>query len=219
MGTKSDASVEWQKTIGKKSRGRPWRQATPSPDLVEFPTNGAASTATAARPKMKTKHYERELATLQARLVAMQEWVVATGAGSSSYSRRDTAGKGNDQTDPRARQSARVQARRFACADRAGRIPNVHPALHAALSRRRGGSDLRSQLVQPSPTWSESWAFAPKTEARRFLELVPLVERTMVESEFSLIKYWLEVSADEQTRRLKSRIGDPSRPGSSPIWI
>jgi len=35
----------------------------------------------------------------------------------------------------------------------------------------------------------------------------------MVDSGIILIKYWLEVSADEQTRRLESRIDDPRK-----IW-
>ena len=47
----------------------------------------------------------------------------------------------------------------------------------------------------------------------RFLETTPGVEKAMVDSGIILIKYWLEVSADEQTRRLESRIDDPRK-----IW-
>ena len=43
--------------------------------------------------------------------------------------------------------------------------------------------------------------------------MVPAVEKAMVDSGIILIKYWLEVSADEQTRRLESRIDDPRK-----IW-
>lgn len=50
--------------------------------------------------------------------------------------------------------------------------------------------------------------FCTDEEARRFLQLTPQVEKIMVDSGILLIKYWLEVGADEQTRRLKSRIGD-----------
>ena len=46
---------------------------------------------------------------------------------------------------------------------------------------------------------------------QRFLEGVPLVERTMVDSGILLLKYWLEVSPEEQTRRLESRIDDPRK--------
>jgi polyphosphate kinase 2 (PPK2 family) len=53
--------------------------------------------------------------------------------------------------------------------------------------------------------------FCTEEEAERFLAGVGFVERTMVESDIILIKYWLEVSPDEQTRRLESRINDPRK--------
>ena len=45
-------------------------------------------------------------------------------------------------------------------------------------------------------------------EAEEFLKAVPLVEQAVVDSGVILLKYWLEVSPDEQTRRLKQRIRD-----------
>jgi polyphosphate kinase 2 (PPK2 family) len=53
--------------------------------------------------------------------------------------------------------------------------------------------------------------FCTPQEAARFLELLPAVEKAIVESGVTLLKYWLEVSADEQTRRLESRINDPRK--------
>ena len=50
--------------------------------------------------------------------------------------------------------------------------------------------------------------FCKPEEAKKFLQGVPLIERAMVESGIILIKYWLEVSAEEQERRLRSRIDD-----------
>ena len=50
--------------------------------------------------------------------------------------------------------------------------------------------------------------FCTEDEAKRFLTAVPLVEKAIVESGVILLKYWLEVSPDEQTRRLKARIDD-----------
>ena len=43
--------------------------------------------------------------------------------------------------------------------------------------------------------------FCTPEETERFLELVPAVEKAMVDSGILLLKYWLEVSPDEQTRR------------------
>jgi polyphosphate kinase 2 (PPK2 family) len=48
--------------------------------------------------------------------------------------------------------------------------------------------------------------FCTEEQARKFLAGVPLVERAMVDSGINLIKYWLEVSPKEQTRRLESRV-------------
>ncbi len=53
--------------------------------------------------------------------------------------------------------------------------------------------------------------FCTDEDAVRFLELVPGVEKAMVDSGIILVKYWLEVGADEQTRRLQSRIDDPRK--------
>jgi len=50
--------------------------------------------------------------------------------------------------------------------------------------------------------------FCDEAQARKFLQAVPLVEKAMVESGILLLKYWLEVSPEEQTRRLEERIND-----------
>jgi polyphosphate kinase 2 len=50
--------------------------------------------------------------------------------------------------------------------------------------------------------------FCTDDQARQFLKAVPLVEKAMVDSGIILIKYWLEVSPEEQTRRLSARIDD-----------
>jgi len=55
--------------------------------------------------------------------------------------------------------------------------------------------------------------FTPIEQVERFLEQTPSFERAMVESGIVLIKYWLDVSPDEQTRRLEGRINDPRK-----IW-
>jgi polyphosphate kinase 2 (PPK2 family) len=53
--------------------------------------------------------------------------------------------------------------------------------------------------------------FCTPEQTERFLEMVPSVEQAMVDSGIILVKYWLEVSPDEQTRRLESRINDPRK--------
>src|ERR1700735_4111339 len=55
--------------------------------------------------------------------------------------------------------------------------------------------------------------FSTMEQVKRFLELTPAVEKAFIESGIILIKYWLEVSEEEQTRRLEARIDDPRK-----IW-
>jgi polyphosphate kinase len=50
--------------------------------------------------------------------------------------------------------------------------------------------------------------FCTEEEAKRFLSTTPQVEKAMVESGIMLLKYWLEVSPEEQEKRLKARIDD-----------
>ena len=50
--------------------------------------------------------------------------------------------------------------------------------------------------------------FCTEEQVRHFLEMAPLVEKTIVDSGVILLKYWLEVSPEEQTRRLEGRIDD-----------
>ena len=50
--------------------------------------------------------------------------------------------------------------------------------------------------------------FTSEEKVKTFLKAVPLVEKAMVASGIILIKYWLEVTPEEQTRRLKGRIHD-----------
>jgi polyphosphate kinase 2 (PPK2 family) len=53
--------------------------------------------------------------------------------------------------------------------------------------------------------------FCKPEETDRFLGLAPAFEKAMTESGIVLLKYWLEVGPDEQTRRLESRITDPRK--------
>jgi polyphosphate kinase 2 len=50
--------------------------------------------------------------------------------------------------------------------------------------------------------------FCTEEQTQKFLQSAPMVEKAMVDSGITLIKYWLEVGLEEQTRRLKARIKD-----------
>ena len=162
--------------------------------------------------KLGRKKYEAELARLQGELVAMQEWVKATGAKVCIvFEGRDTAGKGGTIK----RIVERVSPRVFRVV-----------ALPAPTERQKSQMYMQ-RYVEHFPAagqviiFDRSWynragvepviGFCTPEQTERFLEQVPAVERAMVDAGILLVKYWLEVGADEQTRRIESRIHDPRK--------
>jgi polyphosphate kinase 2 (PPK2 family) len=55
--------------------------------------------------------------------------------------------------------------------------------------------------------------FCSEDQAKRFLNVVPDVEKAITDSGVILLKYWLEVNPEEQTKRLEDRIDDARK-----IW-
>jgi polyphosphate kinase len=166
----------------------------------------------AGHAKLKRTEYEREMQRLHGELVAMQEWVKATKAKVCVvFEGRDTAGKGGTIK----RITERVSPRVFRVV-----------ALPAPSERERSQMYIQ-RYVPHFPAGGEvvifdrSWynragvervmGLCTREECERFLELVPAVEKAMVESGILLLKYWLEVGSGEQTRRLESRIQDPRK--------
>jgi polyphosphate kinase 2 len=163
---------------------------------------------------MKRKEYEAELRGLHGELVALQEWVKASGAKVCVvFEGRDTAGKGGtikaitERVSPRVfrvvalptpteREKSQMYLQRY--------VPHLPAAGEVVIFDRSWYNRAGIERVM---------GFATEQQAVRFLDQVPLVERAMVDSGIVLLKYWLEVSAEEQTRRLEGRIEDPRK-----IW-
>jgi polyphosphate kinase len=165
-------------------------------------------------PTMKRKEYEREMRVLHGELVAMQEWVKATGAKVCIvFEGRDTAGKGGTIK----RITERVSPRVFRIV--ALSAPTEREKSQMYIQRYVGHFPAAGEVVIFDRSWYNRagvepvMGFCTPQETERFLELLPAVEKAMTDSGILLLKYWLEVSADEQTRRLKSRIDDPRK-----IW-
>ena len=159
--------------------------------------------------KLKTKRYEKELAKLHVELVKLQEWVVAKGLKVCIvFEGRDGAGKGGTIKAITERVSPRVF--------RVVALP--------APTEREKSQMYAQRYVRHLPAAGEvvifdrSWynragvervmGFCTEEQAGAFLKVVPAFEKMMVASGIILIKYWLEVSEAEQTRRLKARIDD-----------
>ncbi len=161
---------------------------------------------------MKRKEYERELRSLQGELVAMQEWVKQSGAKICIvFEGRDTAGKGGTIK----RLTERVSPRVFRVVALSAPTPREKSQMY--VQRYISQFPAAGEVVIFDRSWYNRagvepvMGFCTQAETDRFLRIAPAVEKALVDSGVLLFKYWLEVSADEQTRRLQSRIDDPRK--------
>jgi polyphosphate kinase len=159
--------------------------------------------------KLKSKDYDKELARLHAELVKLQEWVVHKGLKVCIvFEGRDGAGKGGtikaitERVSPRVFRVVALPA------------PSDREKSQMYFQRYMPHLPAAGEIVIFDRSWynragvERVMGFTDEPAVKKFLSGVPLVERAMVDSGIILLKYWLEVSPEEQTRRLESRIDD-----------
>jgi polyphosphate kinase 2 len=160
-------------------------------------------------PKMKRKDYEREMRRLHGELVAMQEWVKASGAKICIvFEGRDAAGKGGTIK----RIAERVSPRVFRVI--ALSTPTEREKSQMYIQRYLPHLPAAGEVVIFDRSWynrsgvERVMGYATEAQVDEFLRQIAAVEHAMVDSGIILIKYWLEVGQEEQTRRLQDRIND-----------
>ncbi|MBK1653542.1 polyphosphate kinase 2 [Allochromatium vinosum] len=159
--------------------------------------------------KLKTKTYEKELAKLHVELVKLQEWVRHAGLKVCIvFEGRDGAGKGGtikaitERVSPRVFRVVALPA------------PTEREKTQIYIQRYMRHFPAAGEIVIFDLSWynragvERVMGFCTEEQTERFLSLAPMFERAMVDSGLILIKYWLEVSPEEQTRRLSARIED-----------
>jgi polyphosphate kinase 2 len=158
---------------------------------------------------MKRKVYERELSTLHVELVKLQEWVKHKGLKICVvFEGRDGAGKGGTIKAITERVSPRV-FRVLALP-----APTEREKTQMYIQRYLPHLPAAGEVVIFDRSWynragvERVMKFCTEDQAKTFLQATPDVERAIVGSGVILLKYWLDVSPDEQTRRLESRITD-----------
>ena len=161
---------------------------------------------------LSRKRYEKALRKLHAELVALQLWVQEKGLKVCVvFEGRDGAGKGGtikaitDRVSPRVfrvialpapsdREKSQMYLQRY--------LPHLPAAGEVVIFDRSWYNRAGVERVM---------GFCTDEQLKRFLNSVPLVEKAIVQSGIVLLKYWLEVSPEEQTRRLQDRINDPRK--------
>jgi polyphosphate kinase 2 len=159
---------------------------------------------------LSRKEYEKRLEKLHVELVNLQRWVVDKGLKVCIvFEGRDGAGKGGtikaitDRVSPRVfrvvalpapteREKSQMYVQRY--------LPHLPAAGEIVIFDRSWYNRAGVERVM---------GFCTDKQAHNFLKVAaPLAERAIVESGVILLKYWLEVTEEEQTRRLQARISD-----------
>jgi polyphosphate kinase 2 len=161
---------------------------------------------------MKREQYERELRELHGELVKLQEWAKhAGGKVCIVFEGRDGAGKGGvikaitERVSPRVfrvvalpppteRERSQMYVQRY--------LPHLPAAGEIVIFDRSWYNRAGVERVM---------GFCTEEQAKSFLQVVPGVEKAIVDSGAILLKYWLEVGQEEQTRRMEERINDPRK--------
>jgi polyphosphate kinase 2 len=162
-----------------------------------------------AKEPLGRKAYEKELAKLHVELVKLQEWVKQEQLKICVvFEGRDGAGKGGtikaitERVSPRVFRVVALPA------------PTERQKTQMYVQRYIEHFPAGGEIVIFDRSWynragvERVMGFCSEEVTKRFLRGVPLVERAMVDSGILLLKYWLEVSPEEQTRRLQDRIDD-----------
>jgi polyphosphate kinase len=158
------------------------------------------------------KEYEKKLRRLQTELCHLQAWVKQKGLRVVVvFEGRDGAGKGGtiraitERVSPRVFRVVALPA------------PSDREKSQMYLQRYLPHFPAAGEVIIFDRSWynragvEHVLGFSSKQEYHRFLELAPLFEKEVVESGVQLVKYWLEVSNEEQARRFEARIQDPLR--------
>ena len=163
-------------------------------------------------PKWATRSIVKELRKLQVELCKLQEWVKHKGLRVIVvFEGRDGAGKGGtikaitERVSPRVfrvvalpapsdREKSQMYMQRY--------IPHFPAAGEIVIFDRSWYNRAGVEYVM---------GFCTKEQHDRFLDLCPTFESYLTSSGIVLLKFWLEVSNEEQERRFEARITDPLR--------
>ena len=163
-----------------------------------------------AEEKHARRMYFRELFRMQAELVKLQDWVVATGHKVVIlFEGRDAAGKGGVIKRIVQRLNPRV------CRVVALPAPNERERAQWYFQRYACHLPTAGEIVLFDRSWynragaERVMGFCTDEELEEFFQSVPEFERMLVRSGIQLIKYWFSISDEEQNARFVSRLQDP----------
>jgi polyphosphate kinase 2 len=219
---KAARALRKSKRVGRTDAAKPSVKADTDkptkPDAGKAAAKGVATQSTEAkrngrdakaREPMSNKDYDKALKKLHVELVKLQQWVVHKGLKVCIvFEGRDGAGKGGtikaitERVSPRVFRVVALPA------------PTEREKTQMYIQRYLPHLPAAGEVVIFDRSWynragvERVMGFCTPEQTDQFLKFVPAVEKFIVASGVILLKYWLEVSPEEQTRRLKSRFED-----------
>jgi polyphosphate kinase 2 len=161
------------------------------------------------REALSGKDYLKELRKLQGELCTLQQWVKHTGQRIIIvFEGRDGAGKGGTIRALTERLSPRI----FRVV--ALPAPSDRQKTQLYIQRYMEHFPAAGEVIVFDRSWYNRagvetvMGFCTKEQQKSFLRLCPLFERQAIQNGITLVKYWLEVSNEEQKRRFEDRITD-----------
>ena len=162
--------------------------------------------------ELKSKVYDRDLASLQVELVKLGEYVRVKGLKVAVvFEGRDAAGKGGVIKRIMQRMNPRT------CRIVALGTPTEREKTQWYFQRYAAELPAGGEIVLFDRSWynragvERVMGFCTDKEYREFLRSCPEFERMLVRSDFVLLKYWFSVGDEEQEVRFKKRIKDPAK--------
>jgi polyphosphate kinase 2 len=174
------------------------------------PLPGTPETTDAHGEKEYRRHYFSQLFRMQAELVKLQDWVVATREKIVIlFEGRDAAGKGGAIKRITQRLNPRV------CRVVALPAPNDRERTQWYFQRYVPHLPAAGEIVLFDRSWynragvEHVMGFCTPDEYEEFFRSVPEFERMLVRSGIRLLKYWFSITDEEQHVRFLGRIHDP----------
>lgn len=162
--------------------------------------------------RISNKVYEKELLRLQIELVKLQEWIKQEGLRVVVlFEGRDAAGKGGVIKRITASLNPRI------CRVVALATPTEREKTQWYFQRYVDHLPAAGEMVLFDRSWynragvERVMGFCTDAEYKEFLRSCPEFERMLVRSGIQLVKYWFSVSDEEQERRFRNRIQDPTK--------
>lgn len=162
--------------------------------------------------KLGKKQYLQALGTLQVELVKLQEWIKYKGLKVVViFEGRDAAGKGGAIKRITESLNPRV------CTVVALPAPTEREKSQWYFQRYVGHLPAAGHMVLFDRSWynragvERVMGFCSEDEYQEFLRSCPEFERMLVRAGIILVKYWFSVSDEEQKRRFRQRIEDPTK--------